>query len=162
MECTGFSTEKGGLMHAHINWCHGTPPNATHTILVSVILPFISPWIGAPCSGLSGESALKSSIRGHETLIPPLFFFFFSCIHIIIPDLNPNLSKIKIINGVFGSIGETTLYFWKSKPTLFFRTEGVLSSNQHLIWRVKIGVYMFFWVHRGSWLLWLQIMHSVS
>ena len=27
-------------------------------------------------------------------------------------------------------------------------------SNQDLIWWVKIGVHMGFWVHRGSWLLW--------
>ena len=43
--------------------------------------------------------------------------------------------------------------FGKIASTLF---TGV-HNNQDLIWCVKMGVYVGFWVHRGSWLLWLPV-----
>ena len=47
-----------------------------------------------------------------------------------------------------------------SANTVFFVT-GV-HSNQDLAWCVKIGVYMGFWVHRGSWLLCITVSAKIT
>ena len=48
--------------------------------------------------------------------------------------------------GIYGFLGTS----WVLITYIICRPVNGVDSNQDLIWRVNIGVYMGFWVHPGS------------
>ena len=92
-----------------------------------------------------------------------------------LPDPRPTQpqEKNRVKSGIFGTLFPYSKSFFmgwdwfyvgnrlqETHPSKIVRKHPYFTGvhiNQDLIWCVKMGVYMGFWVHGGSWLIWFPV-----